>query len=41
LKIPNTRASNKRKPSQGDAIEEIELVLLNVRGRHVTPSAKR
>jgi hypothetical protein len=41
LKIPNTGASSKRKPSQGDAIEETELVSLNVCNRHVTPSGKR
>jgi hypothetical protein len=41
LKILNTKASNKRKPSQGDAIEETELASLNVCSRHVTPSGKR
>jgi hypothetical protein len=41
LKIPNTGASNKIKPAQGDAIEETELVSLNVCSRRVTPSGRR
>lgn len=41
LKMSNTRASSKQKPSQSDAIEETELVSLNACSRHITPAGKR
>jgi len=41
LRIPNTRASSLRKPSQEDAIEENELVSLTACSKHVIPSGKR
>ena len=41
LRIPNTQASSKRKPSQWDAIEETELVSLKACGKAIIPSGQR
>ena len=41
LRIPNTRASSLRKPSQEDAIEEAELVSLKACSKQIILSGKR
>jgi len=41
LRTSNTRSINARKPSQGDVIEETELVLLKTGIKQITPSGKR
>lgn len=41
LRIPGTRMSSVRKPSQDDVMEETELVCLKTGNKHLTPSGKR
>jgi len=41
LRIPNTQASSIRKPSQGDAIKETELLSLKACNKQIIPSGKR
>jgi hypothetical protein len=41
LRIPNTQASSMRKPSEGDAIKETELVSLKACNKQIIPSGRR
>jgi hypothetical protein len=41
LRIPNTRASSLQKASQGDAVEETELLSLKACNKQIIPSGKR